>query len=95
MQAPIAAVLPVPVVSTVPLGGLAAFACVCDGVAGPLGTNGVRGVAAAALSAGQGVSAAAASVVQQALEEWPAWVVEDGGAPEGADNASAAVAVLH
>ena len=42
MQAPVAAVLPVPVVSTVPLVGLAAFACVCEGVAGPLGSNGVR-----------------------------------------------------
>ena len=95
LQANVAGVLSVPVVRTVPLGGLAAFAAVCDGVAGPLASDGVRGSVAATFVAGQGVAAAAANLVQQALEAWPAWVVQDGGEPEGADNASAAVAVLH
>ncbi len=65
---PIAAVLPVPVVSTVPLGGRAAFACI--GVAGPLKSYGVSGMATAALSAVSKVlheNSLVANITQEAM----------------------------
>ncbi len=92
---PVPAVLVEPAITTIPLGAIDAFCCVCDGVAGPLGNNAIRGSATATLAAGLGVTAAASNLVHQALQEWPAFAAKDGAEGDPADNASAAVAVLH